>query len=131
MAKRSLPSPKSLQRKFRLMPILRHADIHPEGVAPGRTRYLIHTDHLMTVVWDFTDGPKSQPDTPHAHPHEQTTYCAAGEVLFFLGDDEPVHLTPGDLVAVPGNMPHTIQLLTEHVRLIDTFNPLREEFLKK
>jgi len=28
-------------------------------------------------------------------------------------------------------VPHSIQLLTERVRLVDSFTPIREEFLKK
>jgi quercetin dioxygenase-like cupin family protein len=83
----------------------------------------------MMVVIDFTDGPSEQPDPPHSHPHEQITYVAAGEVLFFLGDT-PHHLRAGDMIAVPSNLPHTIQLLTATVRLVDTFNPIRQDFLK-
>jgi len=112
------------------MGILRLADITPEAIAEGRTRYLAHTDNLMIVVVNFDDGPRNEPDPPHAHPHEQVTYAAEGECLFFL-DGVPTHLKPGDLVTIPGNVPHTVQPLTEHVRLVDVFNPIREDFLKK
>jgi hypothetical protein len=30
---------------------------------------------------------------------------------------------------VPSGMPHSIQQLTEHVRLVDCFTPIREDFL--
>jgi quercetin dioxygenase-like cupin family protein len=56
------------------------------------------------------------------------TYVAEGEVLFFIGD-ESARLVPGDMVAVPPDRPHTIQLLTQTARLVDTFTPLRQEFL--
>ena len=97
-------------------------------VKPGRTRRILHTDHLMMVAFDFADGPAAQPDPPHTHSHEQVTYVAEGEILFFIGD-ESTRLVPGDMVAVPPDLPHTIQLLTAHARLIDTFTPLREDFL--
>ena len=100
-----------------------------EQIAPGRTRTLIHLEHLMMTVIDFTDGPQSQPDPHHSHPHEQMTYCAAGEVLFFLGDT-PTHLHTGEMIAIPSGVPHTIQLLSDYVRLVDTFHPIRQEFLK-
>ena len=97
-------------------------------IKPGRTRRILHTDHLMMVVIDFADGPAAKPDTPHTHPHEQVTYVAEGEVLFFIGE-ESRRLVPGDMVAVPPDLPQPIQLLTPRVRLIDTFTPLRQEFL--
>lgn len=97
-------------------------------IGPGRERYLTHSEHLMMVVMDFTDGPRTQPDPPHSHPHEQITYVAAGRVLFFL-DDDAYELGAGDMVVVPPDKPHTIQLLTPHARLVDTFSPIREDLL--
>src|SRR5690606_9156179 len=98
-------------------------EVTPEIVGEGRARYLAHTDHLMMVVIDCTDGPKTQPDPPHQHPHEQVTYVAVGDVIFFI-DGTPHTLTAGDMIAVPPNLPHTIQPLSAHVRLIDTFTPI-------
>ena len=97
-------------------------------VQPGRARRILNTDHLMMVAFDFADGPAAQPDPPHTHPHEQVSYVAQGEVVFFIGE-ESMRLAPGDMVAVPPNLPHRIQLLTPTARLIDTFTPLRQDFL--
>ncbi|MCZ7545470.1 MAG: AraC family ligand binding domain-containing protein [Anaerolineae bacterium] len=49
-------------------------------------------------------------------------------VRFFI-DGAPVTLGPGDLITVPPDAPHCIQPLTESVRLVDMFTPLREDFL--
>lgn len=97
-------------------------------IRPGRKRRILHTDKLMMVVIDFEDGPAVKPDTPHTHPHEQVTYVAEGEVLFFIGK-ESRRLSPGDMVAVPPDQPHGIQLMTPYSRLIDTFTPIRQDFL--
>jgi quercetin dioxygenase-like cupin family protein len=110
------------------MPPTLQAETTRTAIAPGRERYLAHTDNLMMVVIDFNDGPSEQPDPPHNHPHEQVTYVAEGKVLFFL-DNTSYELSVGDMIAVPPNIPHCIQLLTPRVRLIDTFNPIREEFI--
>lgn len=110
------------------MTVVYHKDTQKERIAPGRDRYLAHTDNLMVVVIDFADGPCEQPDPPHSHPHEQVTYVAEGEVLFFI-DGTPHHLRVGDLITVPPDAPHTIQLLADKVRLVDTFNPIRDDFL--
>ena len=111
------------------MGAVKQAELTPQVIAQGRTRYLAHTDNLMMVVIDFNDGPSSKPDPPHSHPHEQISYVASGEINFFL-DNEPVRLGPGDMFTVPANVPHAVQLLSEYVRLIDSFTPIREEFLK-
>ena len=100
-----------------------------QTISPGRERYLAHTDNLMLVVIDFTDGPQGQPDPPHSHPHEQVTYVVEGEVMFFI-NDEPHKLSTGDLITIPPDAPHTIQLLTKKVRLVDAFSPIREDFLE-
>jgi quercetin dioxygenase-like cupin family protein len=42
---------------------------------------------------------------------------------------EKTHLSAGDLFTVPANVPHAVQTLSAHVRLIDAFNPIREDFL--
>jgi quercetin dioxygenase-like cupin family protein len=99
-----------------------------QKIGPGRERYLTHTAHLMVTVIDFTDGPMQQPDPPHNHPHEQITYVAEGQVRFFLGDDT-YDLSVGDMIAVPPDVPHSIQLLSAHARLVDSFSPVRDDFL--
>jgi quercetin dioxygenase-like cupin family protein len=110
------------------MKIQKTSEFEAVEVEPGRRRCLIHTDNLMVVVWDFAGGPWEHPDPPHAHPHEQVTYIVEGEVIFFL-DEEMQRLSAGDMVAVPPDAPHSIQLVSPHVRLIDSFTPLRQEFL--
>ena len=111
------------------MGIVRQSEALKQPIAKGRTRFLAQTDRLMTAVIDFSDGPTSEPDPPHSHPHEQITYVAEGEIIFYIADEKH-HLRAGDLYTVPGNVPHSVQLLTAKVRLVDTFTPIREDFLK-
>ncbi len=110
------------------MGTIKEQAIKKEPIADRRSRYLTYTENLMMVVIDFHDGPTNEPDPPHHHPHEQVSYVAAGEVIFFL-DGEETRLGPGDMFTVPPDVPHSVQLLTEHVRLVDTFTPLRQDFL--
>ena len=111
------------------MATLKYDEMPVEQVRRGVERRIGHTDRLMIVVIDFHDGPTAQPDPPHSHPHEQVSYVAAGEVLFVL-DGQETRLGPGDVFLVPSGKPHTIQQLTEHVRLVDCFTPIREDFLE-
>ena len=97
-------------------------------LSPVKTQRVLHTDNLMMSVWDFSDGPWDEPEPFHSHPHEQVVYLAAGEVMFTVGEGS-TRLRAGDMIAVPGDIPHTIQLLTPVVRIIDTWTPVRQEFL--
>lgn len=101
-----------------------------ERFRDGFERRLIHTNDLMTVVLDVDNGPWTAPDPYHSHPHEQISYVAEGEILFLAEGEEPRRLGAGDLFAVPSGKPHSIQLLSKRARLVDTFNPIREDFLK-
>ena len=111
------------------MPVLKFDTAGLQQIKPGVKRSLIYTPTLMTAVIRFTNGPWAEPEPPHAHVHEQTTYIVAGELIFFCEDEPEQHLKAGDMFAVPSNKKHTIQLLSTHCTLVDSFTPRREEFL--
>jgi quercetin dioxygenase-like cupin family protein len=102
--------------------------MRPKRIGEGAERRVAHTENLMIVVVDFSDGPQSQPDPPHSHPHQQVCYVVEGEIVFIM-DGEQARLGSGDVFLVPSGRPHTIQRLTEHVRLVDCFTLIREDFL--
>lgn len=111
------------------MTALKYQEMPAEKLREGAERRLGHTDNLMIVIVDFHDGPKAQPDPPHSHRHEQVCYVAEGEIVFLM-DGEQTRLGQGDVFLVPSGKPHSIQQLTEHVRLVDCFTPIREDFLE-
>ena len=111
------------------MPVLKSEKTVPTNIKAGVERRLIHTEKLMTAVIDFTNGPWKEPDPPHSHVHEQTTYVAEGEIIFFCEGEPQERLKAGDMFYVPSGKEHTIQLLSKTARLIDSFTPIREEFL--
>ena len=111
------------------MAILKEMDSKPTRVKEGLQRRLLHTDNLMMVVIDFDNGPWTEPDPLHQHIHEQATYIADGEVIFFCEGEPEQRLKKGDMFCVPSGRPHAIQLLSARARLIDCFNPIRKDFL--
>lgn len=111
--------------------VLRPAAEPAEKLREGLYRRIIRTSQLMTVALDIEGGPWKEPEPFHSHTHEQTTYVASGEVLFFSEGGAPERLNAGDLAAIPSGIPHSIQLLSASARLIDTFHPVREDFIKK
>jgi quercetin dioxygenase-like cupin family protein len=101
-----------------------------EKISSGYERTIAHLENLMVVVCDFTNGPMKHPEPSHSHPHEQITYVAEGE-LFFHKEEKVYRLAMGDLITIKPGVPHCIQTISAHVRLIDSFQPIRKEFLNQ
>ena len=106
---------------------------HEEGFEklqanPNIKRKVIHLNDLMFTIIEFSNGPMEIPDPPHDHHHEQISYVAAGKLKLFIEDRE-YFLSEGDVFKVESNLKHSIQTLTEFVKLIDGFSPIREDFL--
>jgi len=111
------------------MPVLKFDEVDAHVVREGLERKIVHTGDLMTVLLDFSDGPWKEKEPPHSHPHVQTSYIAEGEIIFYCEDELDQHLKAGDMFEVPSGKLHTIKLLTEKARLVDSFSPIREDFL--
>lgn len=62
----------------------------------------------------------------HSHPHEQITYIVRGAMDFDLGGEKrSVH--QGDLILIPGGMPHSAVVGSEPTQAVDVFCPPRED----
>jgi len=118
-----------VKSKFKKMAVLKFDNVPYEKVKEGLQRKIIHTENLMNVLIDFSNGPWEEPEPPHSHPHEQTSFVAKGEIIFYCEDEPEQHLKAGDMFAVPSGKKHTIKLLTGEVRLVDSFTPIREDFV--
>lgn len=112
------------------MAIQKFNESTPEIVRNGLQRRIIYTPNLMTVIVDFTDGPWAEAEPFHSHPHEQTSYVAEGEIIFYCDGEPEQHLRAGDMFSATLEQKHTIKLLSPTARLIDSFNPIRQEFIK-
>ncbi len=65
----------------------------------------------------------------HAHPHEQTGYLVSGHMRLVIGEDS-YDVQPGDSWCIPGDMPHSAEILADCVA-IEVFSPVREDYLPK
>ena len=113
------------------MSVLKFSESAPEVVRKGLERRIIYTQDLMTAMVDFLDGPWAEAEPFHSHPHEQTSYIASGNILFFCEGEPEQHLQEGDMFAVASGKKHAIRLLSASARLVDSFNPIRQEFLRR
>ncbi|MDG0811336.1 cupin domain-containing protein [Cohnella rhizosphaerae] len=92
---------------------------------PGVRRKIVAAGTaIMGMLVEFEAGAEG---AVHAHPHEQLTYVAKGELVFRIGDAER-SVSEGDTVYIPSNALHGVRALTP-ATLFDTFTPLREDLL--
>ncbi|MGB8452194.1 MAG: cupin domain-containing protein [Anaerocolumna sp.] len=93
---------------------------------PGVTRKILnYSDELMMCEITFEKGAKGY---THSHPHLQITYVAEGSFDFTIGGETKL-VSKGDSVYMPSGVEHGVTALEEG-KLVDVFNPKREEFLK-
>lgn len=111
------------------MPVLFNSQAPVKELIPGIEAKIAHTKNLMTLISEISLGVQDAPLPMHAHPAEQTTYILEGELLVFIEGEEVQHLKAGDIYYVEADVPHSIQSLSETIRVIESFSPLRPEFL--
>jgi quercetin dioxygenase-like cupin family protein len=64
----------------------------------------------------------------HKHPHEQMGYVIKGELAFDIGGEQKI-CRPGDTYIAPGNVSHSVKVLSaEPAYVLDIFSPPREEY---
>ena len=76
-------------------------------------------------AWTFKKGSKGN---FHKHEHLQITYIAEGSFEFTIGGETKI-VNKGDSVYMPSNVEHGVTCLEEG-KLVDVFNPMRQDFLK-
>ena len=112
------------------MPVFKFKDLAVAKPAPDVLRREVHTDHVMVTVVDF--GTREATIPLHQHPHEQISYVVEGKISFILGEGQERTvdtLKAGDMVVVPPDTPHTVEVLSESARVLDCFYPIRDDFL--
>jgi quercetin dioxygenase-like cupin family protein len=98
-----------------------------EDLGGGVSRKILaHNGKMMQVEVHFADGAIGY---MHNHPHEQLTHVLSGEFEFTIGDEVKI-VSAGDTLYKEPNIMHGCTCLKAGV-LLDTFTPVREDFLQK
>ncbi|OQX23539.1 MAG: cupin [Desulfobacteraceae bacterium IS3] len=92
-------------------------------IAPGFTAHFVHTGNMTFSYWTIKAGAELP---GHFHPHEQVVNMIEGKFELTV-DAEAKILTPGAVVIVPPNVPHSGKAITD-CRIIDVFHPVREDY---
>lgn len=97
-----------------------------ENPGPGIKRQIMGYDgQLMMVKVVFEEGAVG---TMHEHYHSQATYVASGKFELTIGEEKRI-LEAGDGYYVAPDVLHGCVCLEAGI-LIDTFSPMRTDFLK-
>jgi quercetin dioxygenase-like cupin family protein len=99
--------------------------ISPRETAPGYSGRFIHTAGMTLAYFEINAGSASP---EHAHVHEQVSQVLEG-VFQLTVAGEPVILKPGAVLVIPSNVRHSGLAITD-CKLLDIFNPVREDFRK-
>ncbi|HKI13251.1 MAG TPA: cupin domain-containing protein [Candidatus Acidoferrum sp.] len=89
-------------------------------------REMLHGDKLMLARVFMKKGahvPK------HQHHNEQVTYILEGALKFAI-DGKEIVVKAGEVLCIPGNMPHEAWAVEDTLDL-DVFTPPREDWLNK
>ncbi|MBC7000669.1 cupin domain-containing protein [Cytophaga sp. FL35] len=96
-----------------------------EALGGGVSRkFLGYDNQIMMVRVKFEKGALG---TPHQHFHTQATYVVSGKFEFEIDGVKKI-VEAGDGVYIEPNLLHSAVCLEEG-ELIDTFSPVREDFL--
>ena len=102
-------------------------EIEWEGLGGGVSRkFLGYDNQIMMVQVKFDEGALG---SPHQHFHTQATYVVSGIFEFEIDGVKQI-LKAGDGVYIEPNLLHSAVCL-EAGMLIDTFSPVREDFLDR
>lgn len=92
---------------------------------PGYTGRFIHTTGMTLAYFEIKAGSASP---EHSHVHEQVSQVLEG-VFQLTVSGEPVILKPGAVLVIPSDVRHSGLAITD-CKLLDIFNPVREDFRK-
>jgi quercetin dioxygenase-like cupin family protein len=65
----------------------------------------------------------------HHHESEQITMVLEGE-LFFELDGATFCVRQGDVIAIPSDVPHAVFTQDTHVKAVDAWSPVMQQFLR-
>ena len=108
----------------------RWSDIAVEALNPLLSRQFVTGEQAMLARIDLKRG-ASVPR--HSHPNEQISWITEGALRFTLGgpgEETETVVRAGEVLVIPGNLPHAAEALEDTVDY-DIFAPPRQDWIRK
>jgi quercetin dioxygenase-like cupin family protein len=91
---------------------------------PGAAAWGVALQHTQLTYFEVEPHCRFE---RHQHASEQITMVLEGELSFEL-DDATYCLRPGDVIAIPSNLPHAVYTTQMRVRAIDAWSPVMARY---
>jgi quercetin dioxygenase-like cupin family protein len=99
------------------------SELPAEEVLPGVERQTVHGKRQSLVRYRYAPGAVFP---VHRHPEEQVTVVLSGRIVFEV-EGERREVGPGEVVVIPGGVPHGAQVAgDEPVETLNALSPRRE-----
>jgi quercetin dioxygenase-like cupin family protein len=96
-------------------------------LVPGIRMQPLFGDGAMLNLLEFDAGARVP---EHSHPHEQLGMVCDGELVLEI-DGVEHRLRPGGAYQIPGGVPHSAWTEGVTCRVLDVFQPVREDYREK
>ena len=84
---------------------------------------------MYSIIEDL--APKGSGPPLHRHQEDdEAFYVLAGEMTFYLGNDEPIRASAGSFVHIPGGTVHAFRVDSEMARYLIITTPQHEHFYR-
>jgi quercetin dioxygenase-like cupin family protein len=101
-------------------------DLGPLPIWDGVRGRAVQGQHITMAVVELE--PRSIVPQ-HQHPNEQLGLVLKGTLTFTIGGEQR-HLAPGDMYAIPANVPHDVVTGPDGAVVVDIFSPVRSDWAK-
>ena len=105
----------------------RWSDVESEQLNPLLQRQFVNGSQAMLSRIVLTKGcvvPR------HSHHHEQIAFVLQGSLRFDFDNGDSRTINPGEVLVIPGNVPHSAVALEDTINL-DIFAPPRQDWIDK
>jgi quercetin dioxygenase-like cupin family protein len=105
--------------------VYRKKDLTTKANVPGAQMWAVGLDKSMLTYFEL------DPNTifpEHSHDAEQITLVLEGE-LTFLYQGNTITLSPGEVIAIPSNVRHSVTTGNQKCLAVDAWSPVRIEYL--
>lgn len=122
---RAAPLPAYVQRQN----IFAADEVPWQQLDPLTRRKVIFSRRATLVVLEIQRNGKPH-DFTHWHQHDQITHVLEGEVEAIVGRDAR-RIDAGGFYVCDSNVPHSLRILSDRVKIVEVFTPTRDDFRSK